>query len=213
MISFRNGMTAFALVAGVLASGVASQAQVPVLEFTTIGLQTQANQNLSLGWSFTTNGNITVTGLDAYDPSGTGLVQLYNGAGQVLASATVTTAGKTVGSPIEFYSAPITPVVLTAGNTYYIDEDIVANTTYEIGEGSGISTNPLISYLGSVSDEGLGKTPTSEYPGSSAYDPGFFGPNFEITTPEPGSLALVFGAGVTCVGALARRRRMRMAAK
>ena len=72
--------------------GAGSGWATPVLEFTggTVGL---AGFNATAGWSFTTNQAVDLTALDAFDPKGTGAggVRLYNAAGTVLASATITT--------------------------------------------------------------------------------------------------------------------------
>jgi hypothetical protein len=100
--------------------GTAPAAATPVLEFSSgppTGVPPSAGQALTGGWSFTTNRAITITALDALDPTGdgtAGAVRLYDGNGNVLASATVTTSDPQEGSPILFYSHAIAPVTLAA---------------------------------------------------------------------------------------------------
>ena len=79
--------------------------------------------DFSAGWEFTTNQAIAVNALDAYDPTGTGSVRLYNSVGTVLASATVTASDPTEGTPILFYSHAIAPVTLAANTSYFIAQD------------------------------------------------------------------------------------------
>ena len=82
----------------------------------------------SLGWSFTTNQAITVTALDdlvsSIPSSGSADVRLYDGAGIVLRTATISTSDPVEGTgPAQFYSHAIAPVALAAGTTYYIAAD------------------------------------------------------------------------------------------
>jgi hypothetical protein len=170
--------------------------------------------DISAGWAFTTNQAITVTALDAFDPSGTGSVRLYNAADTLLASATVTTADPIEGSPTLFYSQAITPVNLAADTTYFLAQDMSANVTTFQAAVSGLSTNPAITYDGAVSAFGLSQDPISDNVFSGSANPGFFGPNFDMGsqapgTPEPGTLALFSGLTVTGLGFAIKRRRTR----
>ena len=63
--------------------------------------------DVTAGWSFTTNSAITVTALDAFDPTGTGLVRLYDASGDILASANLSTSDPVEGSPTPFYTQPV----------------------------------------------------------------------------------------------------------
>jgi hypothetical protein len=122
-----------------------------------------AGSDASAGSSFSTNDPVSVTALDAFDPTGSdGQVRLYNGVGTVLASATVTTSDPQEGWPIPFYSQPITPVSLAAGETYYIAEDFAPSTTAYL-LASGLTTDPEITYGGAVLALGQGQNPTTGF--------------------------------------------------
>lgn len=116
-------------------------------------------------------------------------MRLYDGLGNVLASATITTSDPQEGSPVPFYSQAITPVLLAANTTYYIAEDWAATTT-GYGLVTGLTTNSAITYDGAVSAFGQGNDPTTDINGGSD-NPAYFGPNFDISTasvPEPSTL-------------------------
>jgi hypothetical protein len=148
-----------------------------------------APSDLTIGWSFSTNSSLSVTALASFDPSGTGLVQLYDADLNVLASATLTATDSQAGSPTQFYVQPITPVTLLPSNTYYIAEDVSDGTALWASAGT-ITVDPAISFLGAVSSSGDGQTPTDDSFGG-AFDLGFFGPNFSTsTTPEPSTFLL-----------------------
>jgi len=210
------------IAAGLLIGGLASAAQVPVLEFNSGDQQFFYGTNYAtVGWSFTTNEAITVTALDAYDPTGDGYVQLYNGAGDVLASAYLTTSDVQQGSPTLFYTqALLDPVSLVAGTTYYITEDICgANSCPDDNDGLGtlfygsvggdLSVDPSITYDGGVAAAGAGQTPTTDgLVGDGLANAAFFGPNFDIASaaPEPSTLLMGLSASLLGLAALRRRR-------
>jgi hypothetical protein len=185
-----------AIAAALVALGMAATAQAnPVLEFTGGSLDVIA-PSASAGWSFTTNAALVVTALDAYDPSGTGAgqVRLYDGNGTTLASATVATTDPTEGTPIQFYTHAITPILLAADTTYYIAEDLASFATSVYLRTDTPTTSALITYGAAVLNVGLGANPTTDL-FQGVENPAFFGPNFDaVGVPEPASLAiLAFG--------------------
>lgn len=205
--------TFLAVAIGFITSG-AAQASI-ALEFTSGTSYTLVGTDGSVGWYFTTNQAITVTALDAYDPSnGSGNVRLYDVAGNILASATVTTSDPLVGSPVSFRSHAITPVSLSANTTYYIAQDARGNAFF--GSVGGMTTISAITYGGQVAGGGLGQTPTGDGFGG-AFSPGFFGPNFEIAdqnvVPEPSSLTVFSILGLLGYVGLRRERRFSVIGK
>jgi PEP-CTERM motif len=176
----------------------------------------------SAGWSFTTSEKISVTALDAFDPTGAGAgtVRLYDAKGgvvTVLASAKVTKTDPQNGSPIKFFSAALkTPLVLAAG-TYFIAEDL-STTTMANGNVMGLKTSSpsVIKWDGEVAAMGQGLDPTTDATGGM-FSPGIFGPNFEVgavgaAIPEPATWAMMLlGFGLLGLGGarLSRRGRSR----
>ena len=210
----RWGMTtmlAIGLMAGASGPGWAG----PVLEFSSSSPNLPiVGSNTSAGWSFTTNAAITVVALDAFDATGDGAnnVRLYDGSGTVLAEATVTNSDPTEGSSALFHTVAITPVTLLANTTYYIAEDTINNTTNLYYNVSGLTTDPSITYHGSVIALGTGQNPTSDPFFGTTHDPAEFGPNFDITsaavaTPEPSTLISGGTAALAGLGYTWRRRR------
>jgi len=168
-------------------------AAVPVLNFTSGTQSTFGTFTGGVGWSFSTNQSITVTALDTWmltsGPTSTVTVRLYDSALNILASASVGASDPLTGSPNQFYSHAITPVVLAAGTTYYIAQDVSQIAINVVG----LSTDPRIVYLGGLRDAST-VTPLSNALGGSVL-PAYFGPNFEIASvPEPGTLPTLLGA-------------------
>ncbi len=173
------------------------------------------------GWSFTTNTDITVTALDAWNPNPAGTeVRIYsiipgdfiNGGGSLtdVASAIVTASDPETGSPVAFHSHSIDPITLhaTAGTdeTYYIVQFVAPGGSTETTSYSQIVTDPSIHYGFGVSAVG-GGYPTEDL-NVGAFGAGYFGPNFEIApqTPEPASLWSLAG-GLALLAFFRRHRR------
>jgi hypothetical protein len=198
-----------------LFGGVGQAKATPILEVAGGGSATE-DPSASVGWSFTTNQSITVTALDAYDPSVFGSVRLYNASGVILAGATLTTSDSQEGSPTLFYTQAITPVTLAANTTYYIAEDVAEGQTPFLVNTNTPITSPLITYVGGVDTPGIGQTPTTDV-FSGFFNPAYFGPNFDAgpagvaASPEPASLTLFAFSGAALLGYAGLRRRKKAA--
>lgn len=193
------------------ATFVVSARADPVVEFSGGSPVYAGSIPIVVGWKFTTTAAVTVTALDDWDPSGDGLVKLYNNSLDILASVNVTSSDPTEGSPTSLYSATITPVTLAPDTTYYITEDADANgATLSLTYTNPLTVNPLITYDGPVSAYYLGSFPTTDYLYGGRLSPGYFGPDFDTAataTPEPVSVAL-FGFGLAVLGCSRRRPRV-----
>jgi hypothetical protein len=201
--------TRLTIATAVLALAFAASANAdPVLEFSGGTTSFSGGGDETTGWSFTTNSAISVTALDAFDPTGNGLVQLYDANSNILASVNVTSGDPTEGSPTSFFSAAITPVTLAANTTYFIaEDDVAADFTTAMVLTDTPTTSALITYVGGVGGPGLGSTWTTDTLNSGGLDPSYFGPDFDaVAAPEPASLTLL-GFGMAGLAALRRRKR------
>jgi len=206
MKMMKNTVLAAAAMAALVTIGGAAPAwAAPVLQFTSgTAAAAGALAPASAGWSFTTGSQgVSVTALDAFDPTGTGAggVRLYTAGGTVLASATVTTSDPQEGTaPSVFHShALTTPVSLAANTMYFIAEDLAAATMAYVNV-TGLTTGTGITYDGVVAAANFGQNPTTDAT-MGMFTNGIFGPNFDIAAttvpgvPEPASLALL-GTGL-----------------
>jgi len=163
--------------------------------------------DLSAGFSFTTNRPITIDALAAAFPLANGMnVRLYNALGTIFATANVLPTDPTDGT-FNFHS--ITPVSLPIG-TFYVAADLVGGQpSYFLA--TGLTTDPAIAFDGEVESAGLGTLPTSDAQGG-VFNPGYFGPSFEIQSassgvPEPSSSALLLIGAFGLLRHTWRRRR------
>ncbi len=176
----------------ILAGGFcAPAAKADFLAFTapTTGLNTTAPDegSVNLGLVFTPNFTFMVDALGFYDGlgvTGSEEVALYDSTGDLLASTTVTLGGTLVNN---YLFQSITPVTLTAGDTYTVDAFVATNgwTFGPVGTVNGVTfSNDSFLYSSALA------FPTNTGGGGPVY----YGPNFEIVganIPEPGSFSLL----------------------
>ena len=157
----------------------------------------------AIGWLFTANQNITVTGLGTWAgaPFPTDQTVELLGPGFVpIAIATVSNTDLLVGTgPWRF--ASVSPVQLTAGSSYLL---------YSLGGADFTVTDPAFGGTGTTTiDPRITFAIGAEGPVGLPIAYGLFGPNLEFintpTVPVPGALPL-FGSALMGVVALLRRR-------
>ncbi len=194
-------------------STTAIRASTLALDFTVpLGFAaTSLNTQNSAGWAFTTNQEIMITALDSADV-GVGFadfVRIYDASGKILTLGHVTSLDplEGTGAGIQFYTQTITPIVLAANTTYYINQDNQdLGGFYDASQVQNLTVNPLITYDGPELAIGSGRTPTS----ATSPIGGDFGPNFDAVavTPEPsGTALLVVALGTIGLYTCIRRRR------
>ncbi|MGA2620563.1 MAG: PEP-CTERM sorting domain-containing protein [Thermoguttaceae bacterium] len=207
-----RGLLAVALAAALGLAAAGTAYADPVAEYGYSG-SLGSGGDYTVGWSFTTNQAISVTALDALYPApGGSQVYLYGTSDNVLASTTVLTTDPREGSPIPFYSQAITPVVLAAGQTYYIVENMTPGSSVAI-YAYGVTTQSFITYGGGVAEPGLSTYPTTDAFYANYlnwYAPDYFGPNFDATAvesvPEP-SVAMGLCTSLLGLAVIYLRRR------
>jgi hypothetical protein len=209
MTKARYFVAASAIAAAVLFPATPSHAN-PALEFASSPTYNVGSipGGVSAGWSFKTNAAVTVVALDAFNPTYSGLVTLYNTLGVIIAQTTVTNSDPIEGFPWFFHAHAISPVTLSGNTTYFIVQDNPQTPDAQgYIESIGLTTDPLISYLSPVIAIGTGNLPMTDALGGT-YAPGYFAPNLDIQAapvPEPVSIA-VLGAGLAGLGVIRRKR-------
>ena len=170
-----------------------------------------ANSNTNNTWAFgntfTVNNTITVTALGYYDENGDGFIDphevgIYSAGGALLASTIVTSADPLVG---HWRYAAIAGLTLTAGLSYEI-VGVSHGDNYTWND-PGFVVDPNITYTGNGWDvSSVLVMPTQQ----NDVTDGYWGANAEFgstTTPEPGTIGMMLGAGL--LGLLTLRRRAR----
>jgi hypothetical protein len=175
-------------------------------------------ENDTTGAGFSVSSSIVISGLGIFDAGANGLeystqVGLWTSSGTLLASVTVDNSGNTVASTSglgDWLEEDITPVTLDPGSyvlgAYYLNVDVTPGD--EGGHGVDESSITGITYDGWDSFFGGSSLtfPTFDNDVSDT-EASFFGPMaFTSPAPEPGSLVLMLGAGVFCIGMLWVRR-------
>ncbi len=145
----------------------------------------------TIGWTFTLGSDITVTSLGLYDSGEDGLanahdIGIWNNSGTLLTSTTIPSGtSATLNAGYRYVS--ITPVVLSAGQTY------VVGAFYPVGSGDKFIYNSSQTYASPITfgqsrqTALFGSPPSSlSFPGLHAsLDQGLFGPNFLCSFDDP----------------------------
>lgn len=167
------------------------------------------NADTTYGWSFSLNSPVSVTDLGYYDHQSDGLIDLHtigiwNSNGDLLAQEDVP-AGTGANLQGSYRFSAITPVALSAGQTYFIGG-------WAQNANDGILAFTSETYASEVNYDRARNAPTTGFQqptgDMSFVNQGVFGPNFIFTpVPEPHEYALVAGTGLLAFG-LVRRRMM-----
>lgn len=197
--------------AGLALAGSTSLAVAGSLGWTASTIEeVYTNGSLVLGVNFSVVSTVAVDGLGYFDADQNGfsadhLVNLYDSAGTLLASATVTSASTLQGL---FRVASIAPLTLGPGDYRVVGASL--SDAYLFGADiANLVVDPRLSKLGNAYSAGTSgdflTAPT--YVNDMPW--GYFGPNISLgnggTVPEPTALMLA-ALGLTSLG-LARRRK------
>ena len=202
-------------VIGALLCSKASAA--PAVEFTDAFVA--HDSQLSLGFAFTTNQEVSVTALGYYDENQDGFltnheVGIFDFNGTLLTSA-VLDAGSGTSLVGHYRYTTVTPITLAANNSF-----VVVGTTFGFPDGwafgssssiTGLVVDPSISIASDAArfiyqNDNLLRFPTEHFGGFTIYG----GPNMLLSTsvggevPEPATLALTLAA---VAGILLKSRR------
>lgn len=174
--------------------------------------QALGNPAFTLGSTFTANVNISVTAIGIFDDNLDGLADRYvagifDSSGNFLGGTTIS-SGTVDPLTNQFRYASMTPVSLSAGNTYEVGALYLDGNDPLIfpGSATGFSTDSNITFI--KSSYAVGSSLAAPLSSASG-DPAYFGPNFKFTTsavPEPGSIALGLMLAGSSLGLVVRRR-------
>jgi Domain of unknown function (DUF4082)/PEP-CTERM motif len=203
--SVFSSFIVFGLVSLTTLSPSRADVLAPGVDFTSQG-NVDPNTSFTSGYKFSANSNATVVGLSTWDSwanaSSTAAVGLWDANGNLLASASVSATGPSVG---QWSYTLITPIALTAGDDYYVGSfGEQANFTENVG---GLLADPRINYLAIATVDSTSLT----FPSGTVdiFENGFFGGNVILgvsAVPEPSTWAMMI-LGFCGIGFMAYRRK------
>jgi len=168
------------------------------------------NGSWSMGFEITTNAPIYVNKLGVYDDQKNGLTEshdvgIYNAAGTLLASATVSPSDPLTSW---FRMVDITPLLLAASQTYYI-QAVSGNENYTYWT-TGFTVDPNITFVYDAYYYPPGNVlnfPNSTDLTDAASGGAYFGPNYDSSpVPVPPSL-LLLASGLLGLGGWRKFRK------
>ncbi|WP_193743232.1 PEPxxWA-CTERM sorting domain-containing protein [Sandarakinorhabdus sp. AAP62] len=203
------------LAASMLLVAVPAMATNAVTSFTTGSVFTGFSSDETVGWKFSTASAIKVTALGWWVQNerlaASHQVGIWSSTGTLLGSTTVTPGAPTDGV---WRFAAASPFTLAAGDYFIGGRDLTGDGDNYTSSVGSLTLAAGISFLGSArSSNASGFAFPSIVTANSG---GRFGPNFQFSdatgaVPEPASWAMLI-AGFGLVGAVARRRRVAVAA-
>jgi hypothetical protein len=211
-------MRTFMIAATMLLVSVPAMATNAVASFTGGSTFPVFSSDETVGWAFSTAKHIAVTALGwnvtVNGPNGSSSshqVGIWNSGGTLLGSATVTAGSATDGI---WRFTGVSPIALSAGQYFIGGRDTSADGDRYVTSVSNLTLAAGLTFLGSaVSPNGSGFAFPANI--NSITTGGRFGPNFQFKAagaiPEPASWAMLI-SGFGLVGAVARRRRLAIAA-
>jgi hypothetical protein len=133
------------MIFGIALTATQAQQNPGLISFNITFTNSSTGANMTLGWEFEANSNITVTSLGFFDVGSDGLltsheVGLWTSAGTLLGSVTVTPGSTPDGG--FYYEDLASPINLTSGNSYRIAANV--NGDAFVYGGDNIVTSPSI---------------------------------------------------------------------
>jgi LPXTG-motif cell wall-anchored protein len=194
----------------ILAVSATPAPAAPILSFDPASGVSANNQAQSVGWRFTVETPVTVTGLGWYAPNGGPLalshrVGLWDPSGALLTSVVVPIG---TAAPFDglFRTADVTPLVLSPGVDYVVGGENFFGNPDRLATNVTQTVDPRITYgHPTFSLIGSGFTRPDMDSGATT---GFYGPSFSAApAPEPSTLTLAGLGTLGLLGYVWRRRK------